>query len=66
MKISNTGGAAFFALQQALRQPQNIINLLTETETASNQPLASPSGDAAQQKAASVEGSQRATINIMV
>lgn len=65
MEINNTGGTALFALQQALRQPQNIVDLMAKSVVDTSQSLAAPTDKAEIQKTVSGQSSKGSTINIV-
>lgn len=65
MEISNTGGTALFALQQALEQPQNLVDLMAKSNVDSTQSLAAPSGNAELQKTVAGQSGKGSIINIM-
>ncbi|MCB2184606.1 MAG: hypothetical protein KQH63_21490 [Desulfobulbaceae bacterium] len=65
MEITNSGGAALFALQQALQQPQNLVDQLTKPEGGGSQSLQAASSNAQSQQSAAVLGGKGSIINIV-
>lgn len=66
MEVTNSGGAALYALQQALRQPQYLVTTLTETAPNTNQRRATAASNEQLQKAAAVQAGKGTTIDILI
>ncbi len=65
MEINNTGGAALFALQQAMGQPRNLVDLMVKSTIDPGQLPSPSSGNAKLEKAAAVQTGKGTRLNIM-